>query len=107
MTITNTVAMVLRLTLTNRLLGLLLLATVILFAGCGKYFKATGHYSGEIEEALEGVRAPAFYDVYVTQKGEDIFQLEYFFYDREAQSVVGIYKYVIPQLAERRFSPIP
>lgn len=95
--------MVLRLTLTNRLLGLILLATAILFAGCGKYFKATEHYSSEIDEALEGVRNPAFYDVYVTQKGEDIFQLAYFFYDREAQSVVGIYKEVDPQLAERYY----
>ena len=103
MTITNTIVMLLRLIRRNQFFSLILLATAILFAGCGKYFRATEHYSSEIEEALEGVRTPAFYDVYVTQKGKDIFQLEYFFYDREAQSVVGIYKEVDPQLAERLY----
>jgi len=93
--------MLLRLIRRNQFVSLILLATAILFAGCGKYFRATEHYSSGIEEALEGVGTPAFYDVYVTQKGKDIFQLEYFFYDREAQSVVGIYKKVDPQLAER------
>lgn len=84
-----------------------MLATVFLFAGCGFYFKATEHYSGEIEETLERIVSPAFYNVFVTPSGQDIFQLNYFFYDREARSVVGIYKEVDPELAARfyRYAP--
>lgn len=99
--------MFLRLTFRNQMLGLAMLATVFLFAGCGFYFKATEHYSGEIEETLERIVSPAFYNVFVTPSGQDIFQLNYFFYDREARSVVGIYKEVDPELAARfyRYAP--
>ena len=107
MTITNTIAMFLRLTRRNQFFGLILLATAILFAGCGQYFKATEHYSGDIEETLEGIVNPVFYNVFVTPSGKDIFQLNNFFYDREARSVVGIYKEVDPELAARNYRYAP
>ena len=49
------------------------------------------------------IKAPAFYNVFVTLKERDIFQLDYFFYDREARSVMGVYKEVNPELAERNY----
>ena len=88
----------LRLTLRNQFFGLVLLAIATLAVACnGQYFRATEHYSGEIEETLERIVSPAFYNVFVTPSGQDIFQLKYFFYDREARSVVGIYKEVDPE----------
>ena len=80
-----------RFTLRNQFFGLVLLAIAILAVACnGQYFKATEHYSGQIEEALESIKAPAFYNVFVTPKGQDIFQLRYFMYNREAGKVVGV-----------------
>lgn len=99
--------MLLRLTPRNQLFGLVLLATATLAAACGQYFRATEHYSGEIEETLERIVSPAFYNVFVTPSGQDIFQLKYFFYDREARSVVGIYKEVDPELAARNYRYAP
>ena len=93
MTITNTTNAMSRFTLRNQFFGLVLLAIAILAVACnGQYFKATEHYSGQIEEALESIKAPAFYNVFVTPKGQDIFQLRYFMYNREASKVVGVYK---------------
>lgn len=99
--------MLLRLTPRNQLLGFILLATATLAVACGQYFRATEHYSGEIEETLEGIVSPAFYNVFVTPSGQDIFQLNYFFYDRMARSVVGIYKEVDPELAARNYLYAP
>lgn len=107
MTITNTRKMLLRLTPRNQLFGFVLLATATLAAACGQYFRATEHYSGEIEETLERIVSPAFYNVFVTPSGQDIFQLKYFFYDREARTVVGIYKEVDPELASRNYRYAP
>ncbi|MGB1123336.1 MAG: hypothetical protein ACPG08_07410, partial [Flavobacteriales bacterium] len=83
------------------------MATATLAAACGQYFRATEHYSGEIEETLERIVSPAFYNVFVTPSGQDIFQLKYFFYDREARTVVGIYKEVDPELASRNYRYAP
>ena len=99
--------MLLRLTPRNQLFGFVLLATATLAAACGQYFRATEHYSGEIEETLERIVSPAFYNVFVTPSGQDIFQLKYFFYDREARTVVGIYKEVDPELASRNYRYAP
>ena len=99
--------MLLRLTPRNQLFGFVLLAIATLAAACGQYFRATEHYSGEIEETLERIVSPAFYNVFVTPSGQDIFQLKYFFYDREARSVVGIYKEVDPELAARNYRYAP
>ena len=99
--------MFLRLTRRNQFFGLILLATVILFAGCGQYFRATDHYSGQIEEALERVLSPALYNVFVTPQGQDVFQLDYFFYDREKGTVAGIYKTIDPDAAERYYRYAP
>jgi len=99
--------MLIRLTPRNQLFGFILLATATLAAACGQYFRATEHYSGEIEETLERIVSPAFYNVFVTPSGQDIFQLKYFFYDREARSVVGVYKEVDPELAARNYRYAP
>lgn len=99
--------MLLRLTLRNQIFGLILVATATLAVACGQYFKATEHYSGEIEETLERIVSPAFYNVFVTPSGQDIFQLNYFFYDRVARTVVGIYKEVDPELAARNYRYAP
>ena len=104
MTITNTINAMPKFTLRNQFFGLILLAISIVAVACnGQYFKAKEHYSGQIEEALEGIKNPALYNVFVTPKGQDIFQLKYFMYNREAKKVVGIYKEVDPQLAERNY----
>lgn len=95
-------------TLRNQFFGLILLAIAIVAVACnGQYFKATKYYSAQIEEALESIKAPAFYNVFVTLKERDIFQLDYFFYDREARSVMGVYKEVNPELAERNYKYAP
>ena len=95
-------------TLRNQFFGLILLAIAIVAVACnGQYFKATKYYSAQIEEALESIKAPAFYNVFVTLKERDIFQLDYFFYDREARSVMGVYKFVNPELAERNYKVGP
>ena len=95
-------------TLRNQFFGLILLAISIVAVACnGQYFKATKYYSAQIEEALESIKAPAFYNVFVTLKERDIFQLDYFFYDREARSVMGVYKFVNPELAERNYKYAP
>ena len=99
--------MLIRLTPRNLLFGFVLLATATLAAACGQYFRATEHYSGEIEETLERIVSPAFYNVFVTPSGQDIFQLKYFFYDREARTVVGIYREVDPELAARNYRYAP
>ncbi|MBN31539.1 MAG: hypothetical protein CL845_06030 [Crocinitomicaceae bacterium] len=91
----------------NQFLGLLLLAIATVAVSCGQYFRATEHYSGQIEEALERVVSPAFYNVFVTPQGQDIFQLNYFFYDREKGTVVGIYKAIDPDAAERYYRYAP
>lgn len=97
-----------RFTLRNQFFGLILLAIAIVAVACnGQYFKATKYYSGQIEEALESIKTPAFYNVFVTLKEREIFQLDYFFYDREARSVVGVYKEVNPELAERNYGYAP
>ena len=94
--------------LRNQFFGLILLAIAIVAVACnGQYFKATKYYSAQIEEALESIKTPAFYNVFVTLKERDIFQLDYFFYDREARSVMGVYKEVDPQLAERNYRYAP
>jgi hypothetical protein len=104
MTITNTINAMPKFTLRNQFFGLILLAIAIFAVACnGQYFKAKEHYSGQIEKALEEIKNPAFYNVFATPKGQGIFQLEYFMYDREAKKVVGIYKEVDPQLAERNY----
>ena len=108
MTITNTINSMPRFTLRNQFFGLILLAIAIVAVACnGQYFKATKYYSGQIEEALESIKTPAFYNVFVTLKEREIFQLDYFFYDREARSVVGVYKEVNPELAERNYGYAP
>ena len=108
MTITNTTNAMPTLTLRNQFFGLILLAIAIVAVACnGQYFKATKYYSAQIEEALESIKAPAFYNVFVTLKERDIFQLDYFFYDREARSVMGVYKEVNPELAERNYKSAP
>ena len=108
MTITNTINAMPKFTLRNQFFGLILLAISIVAVACnGQYFKATKYYSAQIEEALESIKAPAFYNVFVTLKGRDIFQLDYFFYDREARSVMGVYKFVNPELAERNYKYAP
>ena len=95
-------------TLRDQFFGLILLAIAIVVVACnGQYFKATKYYSAQIEEALESIKAPAFYNVFVTLKERDIFQLDYFFYDREARSVMGVYKEVNPELAERNYKYAP
>ena len=95
-------------TLRNQFFGLILLVIAIVAVACnGQYFKATKYYSAQIEEALESIKAPAFYNVFVTLKERDIFQLDYFFYDREARSVMGVYKEVNPELAERNYKYAP
>ena len=95
-------------TLRNQFFGLILLVIAIVAVACnGQYFKATKYYSAQIEEALESIKAPAFYNVFVTLKERDIFQLDYFFYDREARSVMGVYKFVNPELAERNYKYAP
>lgn len=96
-----------RFTFRNQIYGLILLATATLAVACGQYFKATEHYSGQIEEALESIKTPAFYNVFVTLQAREIFQLDYFFYDREARSVMGVYKEVNPELAERNYKYAP
>ena len=97
-----------RFTLRNQFFGLILLAIAIVAVACtGQYFKATKYYSAQIEEALESIKTPAFYNVFVTLKEREIFQLDYFFYDREARSVVGVYKEVNPELAERNYGYAP
>lgn len=96
-----------RFTFRNQIYGLILLATATLAVACGQYFKATEHYSGQIEEALESIKTPAFYNVFVTLQAREIFQLDYFFYDREARSVMGVYKEVNPELAERNYRYAP
>ncbi len=108
MTITNTINAMTKFTLRNQFFGLILLAIAIVAVACnGQYFKATKYYSAQIEEALESIKAPAFYNVFVTLKERDIFQLDYFFYDREARSVMGVYKFVNPELAERNYKVGP
>ena len=108
MTITNTINAMPRFTLRNQFFGLILLAIAIVAVACnGQYFKATKYYSAQIEEALESIKTPAFYNVFVTLKEREIFQLDYFFYDREARSVVGVYKEVNPELAERNYGYAP
>lgn len=107
MTITNTTKILMRFTFRNQIYGLILLATATLAVACGQYFKATEHYSGQIEEALESIKTPAFYNVFVTLQAREIFQLDYFFYDREARSVMGVYKEVNPELAERNYKYAP
>lgn len=108
MTITNTINSMPRFTLRNQFFGLILLAIAIVAVACnGQYFKATKYYSAQIEEALESIKTPAFYNVFVTLKEREIFQLDYFFYDREARSVVGVYKEVNPELAERNYGYAP
>ena len=108
MTITNTTNAMPKFTLRNQFFGLILLAIAIVAVACnGQYFKATKYYSAQIEEALESIKAPAFYNVFVTLKERDIFQLDYFFYDREARSVMGVYKFVDPELAERNYKYAP
>ena len=108
MTITNTINAMTKFTLRNQFFGLILLAIAIVAVACnGQYFKATKYYSAQIEEALESIKAPAFYNVFVTLKERDIFQLDYFFYDREARSVMGVYKFVNPELAERNYKYAP
>ena len=108
MTITNTTNAMPKFTLRNQFFGLILLAIAIVAVACnGQYFKATKYYSAQIEEALESIKAPAFYNVFVTLKERDIFQLDYFFYDREARSVMGVYKEVNPELAERNYKYAP
>ena len=107
MTITNTTKILMRFTFRNQIYGLILLATATLAVACGQYFKATEHYSGQIEEALESIKTPAFYNVFVTLQAREIFQLDYFFYDREARSVMGVYKEVNPELAERNYRYAP
>lgn len=95
-------------TLRNQFFGLILLAIVIVAVACnGQYFKATKYYSAQIEEALESIKTPAFYNVFVTVQAREIFQLDYFFYDREARSVMGVYKEVNPELAERNYKYAP
>ena len=95
-------------TLRNQFFGLILLGIAIVAVACnGQYFKATRYYSAQIEEALESIKAPAFYNVFVTLKEREIFQLDYFFYDREARSVMGVYKEVNPELAERNYRYAP
>ena len=97
-----------RFILRNQFFGLILLATAILVTGCnGQYFKAKKYYLAQIEEALESIRSPAFYNVFVTPKGQDIFQLTYFMYNREAGKVVGVYKEVDAELAERNYRYAP
>ena len=108
MTITNTINAMPILTLRNQFFGLILLAISIVAVACnGQYFTATKYYSAQIEEALESIKTPAFYNVFVTLKEREIFQLDYFFYDREARSVVGVYKEVNPELAERNYRYTP
>ena len=108
MTITNTINAMPKFTLRNQFFGLILLAIAIVAVACnGQYFKATKYHSAQIEEALESIKAPAFYNVFVTLKERDIFQLDYFFYDREARSVMGVYKEVNPELAERNYKYAP
>ena len=108
MTITNTINAMPKFTLRNQFFGLILLAIAIVAVACnGQYFKATKYYSAQIEEALESIKTPAFYNVFVTLKERDIFQLDYFFYDREARSVMGVYKFVNPELAERNYKYAP
>ena len=108
MTITNTINAMPKFTLRNQLFGLILLAIAIVAVACnGQYFKATKYHSAQIEEALESIKTPAFYNVFVTLKERDIFQLDYFFYDREARSVMGVYKEVNPELAERNYKYAP
>ena len=97
-----------RFTLRNQFFGLILLAIAIFAVACnGQYFKATKYYSAQIEEALESIKTPAFYNVFVTLKEQEIFQLDYFFYDREARSVAGVYKEVNPELVERNYRYAP
>ena len=104
MTSTNSINAMPTLTLRNQFFGLILLGIAIVAVACnGQYFKATKYYSAQIEEALESIKAPAFYNVFVTLQGQGIFQLKYFMYNREAKKVVGIYKEVDPQLAERNY----
>jgi len=108
MTITNTVNAMPTFTLRNQFFGLILLAIAIVAVACnGQYFKATKYYSAQIEEALESIKTPAFYNVFVTLEEREIFQLDYFFYDREARSVMGVYKEVNPELAERNYRYAP
>lgn len=108
MTITNTINAMPKFTLRNQFFGLILLAIVIVAVACnGQYFKATKYYSAQIEEALESIKTPAFYNVFVTVQAREIFQLDYFFYDREARSVMGVYKEVNPELAERNYKYAP
>lgn len=107
MTITNTTKILMRFTFRNQIYGLILLATATLAVACGQYFKATEHYSGQIEEALESVVSPALYNVFVTPQGQDVFQLDYFFYDREKGTVAGIYKTIDPDAAERYYRYAP
>ena len=108
MRITNVINAMSTFTLRNQFFGLILLATAMIAVACnGQYFKATKYYSAQIEEALESIKAPAFYNVFVTLKERDIFQLDYFFYDREARSVMGVYKEVNPELAERNYKYAP
>ena len=108
MTSTNSINAMPTLTLRNQFFGLILLGIAIVAVACnGQYFKATKYYSAQIEEALESIKAPAFYNVFVTLKERDIFQLDYFFYDREARSVMGVYKEVNPELAERNYRYAP
>ena len=95
-------------TLRNQFFGFILLVIAIVAVACnGQYFKVTKYYSAQIEEALESIKTPAFYNVFVTLKERDIFQLDYFFYDREARSVMGVYKFVNPELAERNYKYVP
>ena len=108
MTITNTRNAMPKFTLRNQFFGLILLGIAIVAVACnGQYFKATKYYSAQIEEALESIKTPAFYNVFVTLKEQEIFQLDYFFYDREARSVMGVYKEVNPELAERNYRYAP
>jgi hypothetical protein len=108
MTITNTINAMPKFTLRNQFFGLILLGIAIVAVACnGQYFKATKYYSAQIEEALESIKTPAFYNVFVTLKEQEIFQLDYFFYDREARSVMGVYKEVNPELAERNYRYAP
>lgn len=92
----------------NRLyLPLILLSIALFSAACGSYFRATKHYSGDVEMALSRIQTPALYDVFVTPPGQDPFQLNYWMYDRDREAIVGIYKAVSASNASRSYRYTP
>ena len=84
-------------------LPFILLSIALFSAACGSYFRATKHYSGDVEMALSRIQTPALYDVFVTPPGQDPFQLIYWMYDRDREAIVGIYKAVSASNASRSY----